>query len=152
MKGTIIIVIVRDKTWLYALQLVLWHNWKSVRFWHRVPTSSPLTLCVAKTGKKSFERGNYPPPPHWDRRAIQPNVIKFKTCSALVPIWTPPINESAELTQGTLYLILYSEDFDTTAYNLDCERHGDQSNKKGRLLSKREPTYESFSSARRTEQ
>ncbi len=28
--------------------------------------------------------------------------IKFNTCSALAPMWTPPINESAELTRGAL--------------------------------------------------
>ncbi len=26
-----------------------------------------------------------PPPPHWDRRAIKPNHIKFRICSALAP-------------------------------------------------------------------
>ncbi len=52
------------------------------------------------------------PPPHWDRRAIQPNRIKFRTCSALAALRRcelPPINESAELARGTLYLIQYSE-------------------------------------------
>ncbi len=34
------------------------------------------------------------------RRAILPNHIKFRTYSALAPMWTPPINESAELTSG----------------------------------------------------
>jgi hypothetical protein len=47
---------------------------------------SPLLPCVAKGRKKSFQRGNYPPPPHWDGRAIQPNHIKFRTCSALAPM------------------------------------------------------------------
>jgi hypothetical protein len=56
-----------------------------------------------------LNNGNYPPPPHWNRRAIQPNHVKFRTCSALAPKWTPPINESAELTQGALKLIQYSE-------------------------------------------
>ncbi len=35
--------------------------------------SLPLPLHVEKTGKnnkKSFDRGNYPPPYHWDRREI----------------------------------------------------------------------------------
>jgi hypothetical protein len=43
--------------------------------------------------------------------------------------------------------------FDTTgkAYNSDCERNG-ITQKTGRLLPKREPTYESFASAGRTEQ
>jgi hypothetical protein len=48
--------------------------------------------------EKSFERGNYPPPPHWDRRAMFPNHIKLRTCSALAPMRTPLLNESAELT------------------------------------------------------
>ncbi len=38
-------------------------------------------------------------------QAIQPNHIKFRTCSALAPMWTSPINENDELTQ----LIQYSE-------------------------------------------
>jgi hypothetical protein len=54
---------------------------------------TPLSLLVAKPAK-IFERGNYPPPPHWDGRTIQPNLIKFRTRSA------PPVNESSELTQG----------------------------------------------------
>jgi hypothetical protein len=49
---------------------------------------------------KSFERGNYPPPPHWDRRVIQPNHIKFRTCRDLALMRTPPINGSTELTRG----------------------------------------------------
>ncbi len=32
----------------------------------------------------------------------EPNHIKFRTCSALAPMWTTRINESAELTQGAL--------------------------------------------------
>jgi hypothetical protein len=32
--------------------------------------------------------------------------------SALAPMWTPPINESAELTQWSLYLVRYSEGMD----------------------------------------
>ncbi len=63
----------------------------------------PPPIIYAKEGRqKSFERGNYPPPPHWDRRAIQPNHIKFRTCSALAPMWTPPINKNAEQTRGPL--------------------------------------------------
>ncbi len=30
-----------------------------------------------------------PPPPHWDRRAIEPNHIKFMSSSADAPLWTP---------------------------------------------------------------
>jgi hypothetical protein len=57
----------------------------------------PPSSTRGKAGK-SFERGNYPPPTHWDIRAIQPNHIKFRTWTALAPMWTPLINESAELT------------------------------------------------------
>jgi hypothetical protein len=39
-----------------------------------------------------------------DRRTIQPNQIKFSSCSAPAPMWTPPINESAELTREALYM------------------------------------------------
>jgi hypothetical protein len=48
--------------------------------WHRVPTPTPLPL------REERQQGNYPPPPHWDRRAIQPNLIKFRACSALAPM------------------------------------------------------------------
>ncbi len=51
-----------------------------------------------------------PSSPLWDRRAILPNHIKLRTCSALAPILIPPVNESAKLTQGALLLILYSEE------------------------------------------
>ncbi len=43
-----------------------------------------------------------------ERRAIQPYHIKFRTCIALAPMRTPPINESAELTQGALYSSYFS--------------------------------------------
>jgi hypothetical protein len=58
----------------------------------------PPTFLYAREGRwKSFERGNYPPPPRLDRRAFQPNHIKFRTCRALAPMWTSPMNEIAEL-------------------------------------------------------
>jgi hypothetical protein len=44
--------------------------------------------------------GNYLNEESTHRRAIQPNHIKFRTCSALAPMRTPHKNESAELTQG----------------------------------------------------
>ncbi len=47
----------------------------------------------------------YPPPPYWDRRAVQPNHIKFRTCSGLPPMWNPPINLSVELIRGPSRLI-----------------------------------------------
>jgi hypothetical protein len=40
---------------------------------YRVPTPSPF--LYAREGRyKSIERGNYPPPPHWDLRTIQPTI------------------------------------------------------------------------------
>jgi hypothetical protein len=39
--------------------------------------------------KKSFEQVNYPLPPHRDRRAIEPNHIKFRTCCAHAPMLPP---------------------------------------------------------------
>jgi hypothetical protein len=62
----------------------------------------PPSSMRGKTGRNHLNEES-PPPPHWDRRAIQPNHIEFKTCSALAPMWTPPINESAKLTRGALY-------------------------------------------------
>ncbi len=59
-----------------------------------------LFLYAREGRQKSFLRGNYPSPPHWDRRAIQPYHIKFRACSALAPMETPPISESAELARG----------------------------------------------------
>ncbi len=46
----------------------------------------PPFLYVQRGRQKSVERRNYPPSPHWDRRGIQPNHIKFRTCSALAPM------------------------------------------------------------------
>ncbi len=66
---------------------------------HNVPT--PLPLREGRQAEIIWTR-KLPPPPHWDRRAIQPNHIKFRTFSALAPIWTTPINESSELTRGAL--------------------------------------------------
>ncbi len=79
---------------------------------HRVPTPPPpfLYSTRGKAGRNNLKRGkNYPPPPHWVGRAIQPSHIKFRTCSALSPMWTPPINESADQTRRSHYLIQYSE-------------------------------------------
>ncbi len=41
-----------------------------------------------------------------NRRAIKPNHIKFMSSSALAPMWTPHINESSELTQWSLQLLI----------------------------------------------
>ena len=41
--------------------------------------------------------------PLWDRREILATPYQFRTCSAPpAPMWTPPINGSAELTRGAL--------------------------------------------------
>ncbi len=63
----------------------------------------PLYSQSADPSPPLYAREGYPPTPHWYIRAIQPNHIKFRTCSALAPMWTPAIDESAELTQGALY-------------------------------------------------
>ncbi len=55
---------------------------------HRVPTP-PLPLRVGKAGRKIIWKRKLPPPPRWERRSIQPNHIKFRTCSAVAPMWTP---------------------------------------------------------------
>jgi hypothetical protein len=52
----------------------------------RVPTPSPPSSIRIEDRKKSNERGIIQPPsPHWDRRVMQPNHIKFRTCGALAP-------------------------------------------------------------------
>jgi hypothetical protein len=65
---------------------------------HRVPTPPPLRRQV------EIIRNYHPSSP-----LGQPNHIKFRPCSALAPMLSPPINESAELTQRDLLLIHYSE-------------------------------------------
>jgi hypothetical protein len=55
-----------------------------------------------KTGRNHLKKKITHPPPSWDRRTIQPNHIKFRTCSALSPMWIPPTNESAEINHGAL--------------------------------------------------
>ncbi len=70
---------------------------------HSTGCRPPTPFLYAREGRlKSFERGNYPPPPHLDRRAIQPNQMQLRTCSVLAPMWTISISENIELTQGAL--------------------------------------------------
>ncbi len=57
----------------------------------------PLPPSPRERRQKSFKRGNYPPPPHWDISQTIPN-LRHAALSADV---NSPINESAELTQGT---------------------------------------------------
>ncbi len=53
---------------------------------HRVPTPTPLPLREGRQVGIILNEEIAPPPPHWDRQAIQPNHFKFRTCSALVPM------------------------------------------------------------------
>ncbi len=78
-------------------------------FVHGEETSSTVTHTQLRTLilYKPFKRGNYPPPRHWERRAILPNHVSWGQCSADVS--SPYINEGAELIQGDLQLIHYSE-------------------------------------------
>jgi hypothetical protein len=45
----------------------------------------PSSTC-SEDRYKSFERGIYPPLPHWDRREILAKPYQFRTCSALAPM------------------------------------------------------------------
>ncbi len=74
---------------------------------HRVPTP-PIPLLVATAGKNHLYEEITPLLPTGIGERL-PNHITFKTSNALAPMLTPPINERAELTQGALQLILYSE-------------------------------------------
>jgi hypothetical protein len=64
---------------------------------HRVPTLPPPPSSKPVTAGRNHLNS---PSPYWDRRVIWPNHVK--SSSALAPMWTPYINESAELTQGAL--------------------------------------------------
>jgi hypothetical protein len=92
-------------------------TWKE----HSVPTPPPSSTR-GKAGRNHLNEEITPLLPKWDRRAIQPNLIKFRTCSALAPMWTPPINESAELwgkelsSQFTTNIGLTVEALDTPWY------------------------------------
>jgi hypothetical protein len=46
----------------------------------------PTSSMRGKAGRNHLNEKITPPPPHWDRRAIQPNHFKFRTCSALSPM------------------------------------------------------------------
>ncbi len=48
---------------------------------HRVPTPTPPSSTRGKAGRKHLNEEITPPPPNWDRRAIQPKHIKFRTVS-----------------------------------------------------------------------
>ncbi len=91
--------------------MIVWNEWGEPPVCFRLkereispssadPPSPPSTR--GKAGKNQLNEEITPPPPLWDRREIQPNHIKFRTCSALAPMWTPSINGSAELTHGAL--------------------------------------------------
>ncbi len=50
----------------------------------------PLPLSPRRQVEIIWKQANYPPTPHWDRRAIEPNRIKFMSSFAVAPMWTPP--------------------------------------------------------------
>ncbi len=58
---------------------------------HRVLTPLPLPLRLGTAGKN-----------HLNDEIASAKPYKFRTFSALVPLRTPHISESAELTQGAL--------------------------------------------------
>jgi hypothetical protein len=63
---------------------------------------SPLTPCVATAGKNILNEEITPllPTPLGYSRAIQPNHIKFRTCSALAPMWTLPYKRKCWTNSG----------------------------------------------------
>ncbi len=69
-----------------------------------LPFTTPLSLQYARpTTHRKTTGCRQPPFTHCDGRwVILPNHIRVRTCSALAPMWTPAINESAELTLGVL--------------------------------------------------
>ncbi len=56
------------------------------QYLHNTPDNPlPPSSTVATAGRNHLNEEIIPPPPHWDRREILPNLIKFITCSALAP-------------------------------------------------------------------
>jgi hypothetical protein len=70
---------------------------------HRVPSHPPPLPLHVTAGKNHLNPEEITPliSTGIGERFSQ-TIIKFRTCSALAPKWTPPLNESADLTQGTL--------------------------------------------------
>ncbi len=64
------------------------------QYQHWVPTPIPPSSTREKAGSNHWNEEIYSPPSHLDRRSIQPNHIKFRTCSVPAAWWAPPINES----------------------------------------------------------
>ncbi len=60
----------------------------------------PPPLHIAMADKNNLNEEITPPPPYWDRREILPN--RFNVQCSYADVNSPPINESAELTQGGL--------------------------------------------------
>ncbi len=69
---------------------------------HRVPTPTPFLYARGEGMEEIFLNEEIIPlaPHHLIRRAIQPNHIKFRTCTALAPMWTPLINETLWTKSG----------------------------------------------------
>jgi hypothetical protein len=85
--------------------------------YHRLLTGPPHPPSPTRSeaGKNNFNEEITPPHPHWERRAILPNHIKFRTFSALAPMRTPPINEVLNYRRGpSSYIIPYSEAYTGT--------------------------------------
>ncbi len=79
-------------------------NIKPASAWayHRVPTFPPFFLYRQVKAGRSHR--NYPLPPQRDRRAIHPNHIKFRTCSALARMWTHTILKLTQLSHYSVGL------------------------------------------------
>ncbi len=62
-------------------RLIFHEHSRNFQFWLRPSDTgcrpNPSFLYAREGRYKSFEGRNYPPLPHWDRRAIQSNLIKF---------------------------------------------------------------------------
>ncbi len=76
---------------------------------HRVPTLSLLPLRVAKTGKNRLNEEINPLLSTGIGERFSQTISNLGHAALLRRWELPPINESAELTQGALWLILYSE-------------------------------------------
>jgi hypothetical protein len=93
---------VTEAALLDSVEVVIERQKMAIMEDHRVPTPIPFFSTRGRAIGNHLNEEIAPSPTHWDRQAIQPNHIKFRTYSALAPMGTPPINESVELTQGTL--------------------------------------------------
>ncbi len=93
----------------YVAQGIFWlsSDWFSCITWHLKVVGEErgvctLVLCSLATVMSCIGQN----PWRWDLylyfQSLWPTHIKFRTCSALAPMWTPPINESGDRTRGAL--------------------------------------------------